>query len=275
VNDVVVVMGDSKTGKYKAYMLSKPPVALKLPAKIEWYVKQYPNLDSDTIAMALNSTKQGHIVNLSVVKEQVIDMKFGKLPPISPATLPEGTKATTALDAANADLSTRISATSKQALRSYGSSGYGGMNNTLRHADVGARTTNKSIHAIDAAMKGNKLGADVVLWRGARSGHPIMEMSEEELRRSVGSVFTEKGYGSHSTRYATSHGFSNGERIFRIHAKASHRGIWMNQTGGAGIHAEYEFVYARASSFRIIGLSKNTDGLTVIDVELIDQMDIP
>jgi hypothetical protein len=237
----------------------------------EWYSQAYPQLSEDQLVQTVKAVIPGAYVNEQTIKSYVIDLKLGKLQPAPakpdrPGVLYEQAAAAK-LDAHfQTYYAHRLSATELASIRAYGGSSFNSINGSLRDAPPGAPIKgSRHVPALDKAMAASALPEDTLFWRGIRSPHPLMTMPEAELRKSVGTEFTEKGYGSHSTSQSFAEGWGQG-RTLRVTAPKGTKGVWMRSIGGT-IANEREFLWDRASRYKVTGVSRSASGKLVIDVE--------
>jgi hypothetical protein len=259
-------------------IVSKPPaeiIAGKAESIAKWYGKHLPQATVDQVSNAI--TKLGHytggFTNVEAwMFEGATGKALSKIIPVKPGYI-EDHNATQVLDKKHAALRNTLASSHISALKSYGGSGYGAINEALRRGESPYQSNPAGrIRALDNAMKTSTLDANVVLYRGLGPSHPLNQMSLIELQKSIGSEFTELAYGSHSTAFDRALGFSSRQRVIRVHAPHTTHGVWM-RGAGAGVPTEQEFLMHRSSRFRIVSVSGNASagGSIVIDVELIAQ----
>jgi len=268
--------GTIQIGNYgHAVIVSKPPLEIINAggdAIAKWYGKHLAQATVDDVvnAVAKLGKYTGGFANVeALMLEGATGKALSAVTPVKPGFVGDH-NATQLLDKKHGELKTKLAASHINALKSYGGSGYGAINEALRKGESPFQSNPAGrIRALDNAMKTTTLDANVVLYRGLGQQHPLNNMSLTELQKAIGSEFTELAYGSHSTDIARAMGFSSRHRAIRVHAPHTTHGVWM-RGAGAGVHSEQEFLMHRSSRFKIVGIS-GSGGQIIIDVELIAQ----
>jgi hypothetical protein len=142
-------------------------------------------------------------------------------------------------------------------LKVYASSGYRDINTALRAASTGDAALTREILAIDAALARSALPVDTTLYRAAPAS------AFEGVQ--VGSVFTDRAYGSTSLSPVIQQDFANylkeaGDTpvYITINAPAGTSGGYIS--GILPSMNEQEWLLARGTQYRVTSLTKSGDG---------------